>query len=381
MKKIIAFILPIVLIVGAVTSYIFVFNPVSSIGFVSVDINPSIQLITDENDNVIGFSAGNDDGELLLMDETLDLMGKKVETAVENIVKATIKYGFLDPDALATDPNAVSISTMLENGNVNQENRLRNKIKTGVEEYFKNNGIYGMVLTDIDMNDVVTEAVELGISAGKLKLIKSVQAVNEEFTLEQGINAEVKDMIQMLRFGIGIEDKVLSKIDYVQDLITDIATTNATLLEANASLVIKQAELNILNLVDIELLDETALAEHNSAIELLEEQIAELNDYIITLNADLVDLNADLLEAQGELTAMQTKLQDMQADKLQKLNQAQTKYQNWLENKTERANQVRNSWESFEEGLTENQRQAIFDYFDDYFSQTESEDVGEIPAS
>ncbi len=63
--------------------------------FVSLDINPEINLTLDKNNKVISVSGANEDGQVLLYGEK-GIIGVDVETAVGNIVNLAIKYGYLD---------------------------------------------------------------------------------------------------------------------------------------------------------------------------------------------------------------------------------------------------------------------------------------------
>lgn len=63
--------------------------------FVSLDINPSIELTLDKNDKVISVYGANEDGQVLLYKED-GIIGVDVETAVEKITSLAVEYGYLD---------------------------------------------------------------------------------------------------------------------------------------------------------------------------------------------------------------------------------------------------------------------------------------------
>lgn len=62
--------------------------------FVSLDINPSIELTLDKNDKVISVRGTNEDGQVLLVD--VNLKGLNVEAAVERITDLAVELGYLD---------------------------------------------------------------------------------------------------------------------------------------------------------------------------------------------------------------------------------------------------------------------------------------------
>ena len=137
MKKILAIILPMVLITGLLYGYVFNSNIGSVMAYVSVDINPSVQFVTDGANEVVSVTVANDDGETILLGEVDNLIGLSIEEATERIVELAIEYGYLDPEALADDPNAITITTVLESQNIRLQARLRDRVKTHLENFFK----------------------------------------------------------------------------------------------------------------------------------------------------------------------------------------------------------------------------------------------------
>lgn len=74
--------------------------------FVSLDINPSIELTLDKNDKVVSVRGANEDGQVLLYGEA-DLKGLSVEAAVEKITKWAVELGYLDEDNKVVQTNVV----------------------------------------------------------------------------------------------------------------------------------------------------------------------------------------------------------------------------------------------------------------------------------
>jgi|LGVE01.1.fsa_nt_gb hypothetical protein len=357
MKKVLSLILPVVLMAGLLSGCIFDNNLTvsASNGFVSIDINPSVQLILNEEDEVIGVSASNDDGETILLGEVEELIGLSVEEATQRIVELAIEYGFLDPEALETDPSAVTITTVIENESVELEQRLRNKVKTHLQNFFKNNGIFSVVMTEDNMTDILAEADEMGVSLGHLKVIKSVQATHEDYTLEQLLQMDMPELMGMLREHSGIEHHISNREESLTEIQTIIDNLVIDIDNLTTLLVDDQATLVILEAMNIELMDEAALASHNFTIDELETAI---DGYI----ADLADLNIDLDELNDELE-YKTRLQSRE----QKRQEALNKYQAWEQNKETRAENTRARWDQFQENLTEAQMNALVEYAENHF--------------
>jgi len=63
--------------------------------YVSLDINPSIELTLDKNDKVLSVYGANEDGQVLLYEEE-GIVGADVKTAVEKITALAVELGYLD---------------------------------------------------------------------------------------------------------------------------------------------------------------------------------------------------------------------------------------------------------------------------------------------
>lgn len=66
--------------------------------FVSLDINPEISLTIDENELVVSVYGENEDGQVLLYEESANIVGKDIESAIDKIVSLAIEYGYLDEE-------------------------------------------------------------------------------------------------------------------------------------------------------------------------------------------------------------------------------------------------------------------------------------------
>ncbi len=64
---------------------------------VTIDVNPSFELIVDEENKVVSVTALNDDASVLLYGEMI--VGKDVEDATEAIINLTIEAGYIDGES------------------------------------------------------------------------------------------------------------------------------------------------------------------------------------------------------------------------------------------------------------------------------------------
>lgn len=163
--------------------------------YVSVDINPSIEFVVDGQDNVESFVFLNEDAELLCAD--LDFTGMNVDEAVELFIQTATEAGYIDPEG---DDNAVLITVLCEDGEEQRMNTLKERIRKSAVAHLAKNYINATVLTeDFTQEDLVAEAAELGVSAGKLKLAYAAMAADETLVLADLLETPVKDILAVVK--------------------------------------------------------------------------------------------------------------------------------------------------------------------------------------
>ena len=91
---------------------------------VSVDVNPSIELVVDEDNKVISVTGKNDDGIMILYGEVV--IGKTLDEALELIISLENETGFLLSGEVGVNKNNIQISV---NGDTQE---IYNTIKTSV---------------------------------------------------------------------------------------------------------------------------------------------------------------------------------------------------------------------------------------------------------
>ena len=82
--------------------------------YVSVDVNPSIELVLDQNDEVMNVTGANEDARVLLFRED-GIVGAKVNVAIENIASLAVEYGYLKEENSTVDVCVVSSSDDKQN--------------------------------------------------------------------------------------------------------------------------------------------------------------------------------------------------------------------------------------------------------------------------
>lgn len=162
--------------------------------YVSIDINPSVEFIINEEDIVESYNLLNEDAQILCAD--VDFIGMTIEDASELFIQLATEAGFIDVDS---EDNAILITVIGEDDS-ELILEIQERIRTRANAFMARNNISAEIFTeDFTNEDLIAQAEELGISPGKLRLILVAQIYDPELTLEDGINTPIKDLVQNVK--------------------------------------------------------------------------------------------------------------------------------------------------------------------------------------
>ena len=162
--------------------------------YVTLDINPSIELIVTPKEKVIYANPLNEDGELLLLE--IDIIGLDLEEATEIIIDKAIELGFIDVDS---EEVYVSVSTINMQAQIGET--IQNRVKEAVNEAFKNRAMMGKAVDKDFGSGYVEEANSFGVTPGFYRLAQSAVS-NSDLTLEEALamtQQELMDLVQTAR--------------------------------------------------------------------------------------------------------------------------------------------------------------------------------------
>ena len=128
--------LAVVGVVGIATKGFGLLKEKEAKSMVTIDTNPSIELVVDEKDKVVSVRGANDDGKLVLYGEKV--VGKDVEKAVEIIIQAEIDTGYIVANAQI---GANQFSLTVSSDTTVESSELINSIQNKVKEVCENNHI------------------------------------------------------------------------------------------------------------------------------------------------------------------------------------------------------------------------------------------------
>lgn len=160
------------------------------VGYVSLDINPSVELSVNHFNRIVSAEPYNKDGEKIL--ESGEILNSSVKEAVSDLVKSASSNGYIKKDG------STVILVTAETKDASTAARIGAEAVDGAKDAVLSSGKPAAVYNesiDISARD---EAKELGISPGKLNLIKKLQALDPNIKIEEYKYAEVSAIMRQI---------------------------------------------------------------------------------------------------------------------------------------------------------------------------------------
>lgn len=181
MKKVIAAACAVVLVCGtSIGAYAYYKTPTS---YLSLDINPSVELGVNPFGKIVSAMAYNKDGKTILDGQSI--MGSNVSNAVSTLVKSAAQKGFIAKDG----STVISVTSETDSGATAAE--LQDAAAQGADSAVKAEGDTATILKDNIALARRDEARKLGITPGKLNLIQKLQALDPSITVDEYKDAKV----------------------------------------------------------------------------------------------------------------------------------------------------------------------------------------------
>lgn len=142
---------------------------------VSLDVNPSIELKVDNDEDVISATGLNADGKKVLAG--MDLEDTDLDVAVNAIIGSMLKHGYL-----SDMQNSILLSVSGVEGY--DANALETKLASEVNALLKGGAVLSQNVTGADAS-LVKKADEYGITVGKASLINEIVKNSKTHSFEQ----------------------------------------------------------------------------------------------------------------------------------------------------------------------------------------------------
>lgn len=175
------------------------------VDYVTLDINPSVELGVNMFGTVVDINNFNEDGTDLT--ENLDLKGDTVDKALTELVKKATDKGYL------TEENNNSVMVTVATKDADDASDLQKLAEDAVTKELKNENLQNTeVIAQTVTKERQQEAKMMGISPGKILLIQKLQVFNSEVKLEDYANKSVKEIMKEIK-----TEKKSEKIDNKND--------------------------------------------------------------------------------------------------------------------------------------------------------------------
>lgn len=257
--------------------------------YLTLDINPSIELIITPREKVVYANPLNEDGEILLVE--LNLIGMQLDDAMDLIIETAIELGYIDVDAEET---FVQVSAVNKNTEIGD--KIRERAKEHINNAFKNRMMMGRAEDKGFTPEFLAEAESYGVTPGFLFLAQKAVIASDELLLEDALQMTVRELQAILKetrqemrvVAQTLKDEFLTArqalydtyYPQMEEIRIDIAAKEAELEALQANLLAKQAEL-------------TATLEENKA----------------AIEREIAVIEADILVVEGEIQALLSSLE------------------------------------------------------------------------
>ena len=174
------------------------FGPVTaqaqSMYYVSMRINPEIELVVNEEGTVVAVNAINEDGETVLC--KLELVGLSVEAAGEAFTAMATELGFID-----VNTEEANVYIMADGENEEFIKDLEDKITEKINGFFDKKGIYGKVSPELaeKLEEFEVLAVEWNVSLKDARMISRILELYPELTVEEILDLDFEDWIELIK--------------------------------------------------------------------------------------------------------------------------------------------------------------------------------------
>lgn len=207
-RKIIAGTVAACLVVAIVIAAVVIINnnkgPEATTSYVSIDINPSVELVLDKDNKVVSYRAANDDAQVLFVGaekEGKAIVGADVSTATQNLVSIAIECGYLSEENNAVNVTATTsvdakLGEIVENAVKTAAGTLQVAVGEGVDIVLTHEL---EVLKEQKKSSDLYDKYYKDLSLGKFKLMKSARAGDRSITMDEAVKMTEDQLIAVVK--------------------------------------------------------------------------------------------------------------------------------------------------------------------------------------
>lgn len=201
MKKTVAIIAVVAMLLGATACFVGCDNSKEAVAttYVSMDINPSIRFVLDQNEKVISYSCENEDACILLYGEAV--IGLDISQAAQKIMDLAVEMGYLTQDncgvqvVVASDKSKVE-SKILDKIQIAVEN-TDNKLSFDINYNKEGSFVLNYQLAKLKEKYPDNQDYQ-NLTAGKLRLVYSAMAVDYSLKMDDAVKMSSSQLIAIV---------------------------------------------------------------------------------------------------------------------------------------------------------------------------------------
>lgn len=192
-----------VVVVAAVAGGLFYRANRAVAATVSLDVNPSIEILVNQRERVLDVRAGNEDGRAIIGD--MDFTGSDLELTVNALIGSMLRNGYLSELS-----NSILIS--VEGRDAASGAALQQRLASEVDALLQTASFTGAVLSQTVTADaqLQQQAEAYGITQGKAQLISQLVAQNPLYTFEELSALSINELNLLLDDGAASTQSVTS---------------------------------------------------------------------------------------------------------------------------------------------------------------------------
>lgn len=249
-------------------------NSNQELSYVSLRINPEIELLVDENGMVVTVNAVNSDGETVLYNLTLE--GLTIEEAAEAFTSMSVELGFID-----VDTTNASVYILVDGESVEYVKSLEEKITNKINDFFTNVGIYGQAVKE-ELEEFNKLAEEWHISVRDAILVERVLYLYPEMTKEEVLSLSYEEKINLIKSSslpANLHSEYKQKVEAIKEKYEELFDLEEEIKEIEAKLQ-KTEELLETEIAVLQAELEVKKLQYEALLKAYELEIATVNTYL-----------------------------------------------------------------------------------------------------
>ena len=176
-----------VVILGVIGLGLYSFLSQENFRIVTIDINPSAQLVLNKDDKVVDVISLNEEADIVLAG--LELENLIVAEAIDKFIDSATLTGYIDE---YSEENVVLVTAKAETEE--ERENLEKRILDNINERVNEVGLSMLVLTRGVTEDIVAGAEVYGINNGKMLLIERAISLNDSLIKEELVEMSIREI-------------------------------------------------------------------------------------------------------------------------------------------------------------------------------------------